>query len=107
MFFQLLSTLKVKLVGKMRQSTYSCVVQRVTHKKIPILSVTERKNGPFLPDFLFEILHQIKNPREEFHQFPPPRLVVPRWGFDFDAHLGVIVEFLKVIGLYYPYQTNK
>ena len=39
MFFQLLSTIKVKLVDKMMQSTYLYVILHVKHKKLPIPAV--------------------------------------------------------------------
>ena len=38
-FFQLLSTIKEKTVGKMMQSAYLCVILYVEHKKIPFLGV--------------------------------------------------------------------
>ena len=42
MFFQLRSTIKVKLVDKMKQSTYLCVILHVKHKKLPFLVVFTR-----------------------------------------------------------------
>ena len=39
MFFQLLSTITVKVVDKMMQSGYLCVILYVKHKKIPFLGV--------------------------------------------------------------------
>ena len=39
MFFQLLSTIKVKLVDKKKQSTYLFVILHVKHKESPILAV--------------------------------------------------------------------
>ena len=39
MFFQLLSTIKEKTVGKMMQSAYLYVILYVEHKKIPFLGV--------------------------------------------------------------------
>ena len=42
MFFQLRSTIKVKLVDKMRQNTYLCVILHVKHKKLPFLAVFTR-----------------------------------------------------------------
>ena len=38
-FFQLLSTIKVNLVDKMKQSTYLCVILHVKHKKLPIFTL--------------------------------------------------------------------
>ena len=40
--FQLRSTIKVKLVDKMKQNTYLCVILHVKHKKLPILAVFTR-----------------------------------------------------------------
>ena len=42
MFFQLRSTIKVKLVDKMKQNTYLCVILHVKHKKLPFLAVFTR-----------------------------------------------------------------
>ena len=39
MFFQLLLKIKVKLVDKIKQSTYLCVILHAKHKKLPILAV--------------------------------------------------------------------
>ena len=39
MFFQLLSTIKVNLVDKMKQSTYLCVILHVKHKNLPIFTL--------------------------------------------------------------------
>ena len=47
MFFQLLEKIKVKLVDKMKQSTYLCVTLHAKHKKVPILAVFFF----FFPDF--------------------------------------------------------
>ena len=44
MFFQLLSTIKVKLVDEMMHSAYLCVILRVKHKKLSFLAVL-----PFFP----------------------------------------------------------
>ena len=40
--FQLRSTIKVKLVDKMKQNTYLCVILHVKHKKLPFLAVFTR-----------------------------------------------------------------
>ena len=42
MFFQLLSTITVKIVDKMMQSGYLCVILHVKHKNIPFLGVLTR-----------------------------------------------------------------
>ena len=39
MSFQLLSTIKVKLVNEMMQRAYSCVILHVKHKKLPFVAV--------------------------------------------------------------------
>ena len=39
MFFQLLSTITVKIVDKMVQSGYLCIILYVKHKNIPFLVV--------------------------------------------------------------------
>ena len=39
MFFQILSTIKVKIVDKMMQNAYLCVILHVKHKKLPFLEV--------------------------------------------------------------------
>ena len=39
MFFQLPSTITVKIVDKMMQSGYLCVILYVKHKNIPFLAV--------------------------------------------------------------------
>ena len=39
MFFQLFSTIKVKLVDEMMQSNYLCVILHVKRKKVLILTV--------------------------------------------------------------------
>ena len=39
MFFQLFSTIKVKLVNEMMQSNYLCVILHVKGKKVLILTV--------------------------------------------------------------------
>ena len=39
MFFQLLSTIKVKLVDERMHSAYLCVILRVKHKKLSFLAV--------------------------------------------------------------------
>ena len=39
MFFRLLSTIKVNLADKMKQSTYLCVILHVKHKKLPIFTL--------------------------------------------------------------------
>ena len=42
MFFQLLSTIKVNLVDKMKRSTYLGIKLHVKHKTFPILGVFTR-----------------------------------------------------------------
>ena len=37
--FQFLSTIKVKVVDKIMQNAYSCVILQVKHKKVPFLAV--------------------------------------------------------------------
>ena len=39
MFFKLLSTIKVNLVGKIMQSAYLCVVFHLKHKNVVFLAV--------------------------------------------------------------------
>ena len=39
MSFQLLSTIKVKLVDEMMQRAYSCVILHVEHKTLPFVAV--------------------------------------------------------------------
>ena len=39
MSFQLLSTIKVKLVDQMMQNAYSCVILHVKHKKLPFVAI--------------------------------------------------------------------
>ena len=39
MFFQLLSTIKVNIVAKIKQSVYLCVIFHVKHKKLTFLAV--------------------------------------------------------------------
>ena len=41
-FLQLLSTTKVKLVDKMMQSAYLCVILHTKHKKLPFIAVLTR-----------------------------------------------------------------
>ena len=41
-FFKFLSTIEVRLVDKMKRSTYSCVILHVKHKTLPILAVFTR-----------------------------------------------------------------
>ena len=39
MFFQLFSTIKVKLVNEMMQRAYLCVILHVKHKKLPFVAI--------------------------------------------------------------------
>ena len=39
MFFQLFSTIKVKLVNEMMQRAYLCVILHVKHKKLPFVTI--------------------------------------------------------------------
>ena len=39
MLFQLLSTIKVKLVDEMMQSAFLCIILHVKHKKLPFIAV--------------------------------------------------------------------
>ena len=39
MFFQLFSTIKVKLVSEMMQRAYLCVILHVKHKKLPFIAI--------------------------------------------------------------------
>ena len=39
MFFQLFSTIKVKLVNEMMQRAYLCVILHVKHKKLPFIAI--------------------------------------------------------------------
>ena len=39
MFFQLFLILKVKLVNKMKQSAYLCVILHVKYKKVPFIAI--------------------------------------------------------------------
>ena len=42
MLFQLLSTIKVKLVDEMMQSAYLCIILHVKHRKLPFIAVLTR-----------------------------------------------------------------
>ena len=106
MFFQLLSTIKVKLVDKMKQSTYLCVILHVKTPKnymqfLPLfiwfLTLGKIQNGG--QDHLWNIPHLVKR----FKGFPLkvecfrktlPHIkysrrgsinpfLVPQWGYDF------------------------
>ena len=39
MFFQLFSTIKVKIVNEMMQRAYLCVILHVKHKKLPFVAI--------------------------------------------------------------------
>ena len=42
MLFQLLSTIKVKLVHEMMQSAYLCIILHAKHRKLPFIAVLTR-----------------------------------------------------------------
>ena len=48
MFFQLFSTIKVKLVDERMRSAYLCVILHVKHNKLPFLLVLTRWLGASL-----------------------------------------------------------